>query len=548
MPRVLESLTEPDLCAFSVYVWNEQYSLTMARAIREKWPRCRIVFGGPQAGQQHFGLDFVDTVVFGEGERAFAKILELIHQGLPLPQIMREPRMEDLDIPSPYLDGLFDDIVANALPNQKFQTVIETNRGCPYACTYCDWGSLTYSKVKKFNLERVVAELEWIAARPIAVVFLADANFGIFRERDMEIARLMRHHWADSEVDYLILNFLKNSNRQVFEIAREIGPIHKSITLSLQTMNADTLRAVKRDNLKSNNLRELLALSHEYQIPTHTDMLIGMPLETLESWKSGLIELIEAGQDGYVDTMWVNLLENSELKQQQQLEFRLKTIRVEADTLQGVLQTPEAERDGIKEYSDIVCETSTMDRQDMRDAYMWHWLLQFFHSSGYSYIVSRYLYRVHGISMRRYYDTLLDSLANGQGALTDLYWRTVRATDNFLTVGNFGGEVDANEFPTANSYAPIYQNIDSAYQLVHTVAEQFAEIPPGIWLLQCHAVMHPDYPVGQEIWSEFDLSDWSHTPTLYRTVPKVDKFSGTYYNFLTHRRKLSWRNRIEKVV
>jgi hypothetical protein len=312
-------------------------------------------------------------------------------------------------------------------------------------------------------------------------------------------------------------------------------------------MNPATLRAVKRDNLKSNDLKEMLALSRQYQIPTHTDMLIGMPLETLESWKSGLIDLIESGQDGYIDTMWVNLLENSELKQQQQTQFRLKTVRVEADTLQGVLQTPESDRDGITEYSDIVCETNTMTRQDMRDAYMWHWLLQFFHSSGYSYIVSRYLLRVQGISMRVYYERLLEIIATGTGPITDLYWRTVRATDNFLTVGNFGGEVDPNQFPTANSYAPIYENIGQAYQLVQQATNGLGQIPPGIWSLQSRAVLHPDYALTEEIVSEFDLDDWQPISTRYKVISKIDKFPGTYYNFLTHRRKLTWRNRIEKI-
>ena len=33
--------------------------------------------------------------------------------------------------------------------------MLESNRGCPYGCTFCDWGSATLSKVRNFDLDRV---------------------------------------------------------------------------------------------------------------------------------------------------------------------------------------------------------------------------------------------------------------------------------------------------------------------------------------------------------------------------------------------------------
>ena len=63
----------------------------------------------------------------------------------------------------------------------------ETNRGCPFQCTFCDWGSATAAKVTKFEQERLDAELQWMADRKIQYVFVCDANFGI-QKRDVEIA------------------------------------------------------------------------------------------------------------------------------------------------------------------------------------------------------------------------------------------------------------------------------------------------------------------------------------------------------------------------
>lgn len=544
--RVLVSMDQPDLCAFSLYVWNEQYSIEMARNIRDRWPQCRIVFGGPQSGLHHLDLGYVDTVVMGEGEPAFAKILQRVAQDQGLPTIMREPRMESLDIPSPYITGVFDDIIANAAPNQRFQAVLETNRGCPYACTYCDWGGLTFSKVKKFGLERVAAELEWIGRHDVTILYVIDANFGIFKSRDLEISRLGRRFLRDSMVEYVIINFLKNSNHQIFEIAREIGPVHKSVALSLQSLNPDTLKAIKRDNMKSNDLVELLALSKRYEIPTHTDMILGMPLETLASWKAGLIQLLEAGQDGYIDSNWINLLANTELKADR-LRYGIRTVRVEADYLFRIEQGPDAVNDGIKEYSDVVCETSTMTRDDMVEAWMWHWLLQFFHTSGYTYIVSRYLSNMHAVPLGMFYERLHSMIRDGSGAITDQYHKIQRATRHFLTHGNFGGEIVPNEF-TINSYVPIYSNIHAVYDLIGQTAASFATIDTGVWRLQTHAVLHPDFDTDVEFECGVDLETWQPKHTRYRVTRRIDNFEGSYYNFLAHRRRLTWRNRIQPVT
>ena len=87
----VEAAGRPDVLAFSTYVWNERYSLEVARRARARWPRAFILFGGPSvprrperaAGflREH---PFVDALAFGEGELAFREILTALLADRPL--------------------------------------------------------------------------------------------------------------------------------------------------------------------------------------------------------------------------------------------------------------------------------------------------------------------------------------------------------------------------------------------------------------------------------------------------------------------------------
>src|SRR5262249_9666072 len=139
----------------------------------------------------------VDIAARGEGETVLADLLSAIAEPLAAKRtwvpavaqvlgitfraerdhVVRNgegSRIRDLDtIPSPYLSGFFDRIGRH---DWKF-VVQETNRGCPYGCTFCDWGSATLQKIYQFSLERVQDEIRWFAKNHIGDIVNADANF-----------------------------------------------------------------------------------------------------------------------------------------------------------------------------------------------------------------------------------------------------------------------------------------------------------------------------------------------------------------------------------
>src|SRR5262249_53943034 len=158
-------------------------------------------------------------------------------------------------IPSPILTGLFDAYEETDLG------IIETNRGCPYTCTFCDWGSAIAAKVRKFSLDRVFKELEWCAQHRVGGIFCADANFGMY-ERDVEIAQKV----AELKKEYGYPNafstsFAKNTSKYtkwIIETFARAGVISRG-NIAVQSLDARTLATVRRSNIKLDKYDELAA-------------------------------------------------------------------------------------------------------------------------------------------------------------------------------------------------------------------------------------------------------------------------------------------------
>ena len=136
--------------------------------------------------------------------------------------------------------------------DKNFQAIIETNRGCPFPCTFCYWGKGGLSRKYKFHgLQRTFAELEWCANHKIQYVFNADSNFGMHR-RDRQIAeKIVQLKNSLGFPKKFRTCYGKNTDERIFEIGTLFHEheIEKGITLSRQSLNENTLKIIKRDNV-----------------------------------------------------------------------------------------------------------------------------------------------------------------------------------------------------------------------------------------------------------------------------------------------------------
>ena len=398
---LVDRLENPDIIAFSCYMWNWEWSKAVAQRVKERYPKCKIVFGGPQVTdrpeeEQFFKHHpYVDTISLAEGELSFTDILRNLIKGKLIDKIYNYPRLTELDIPSPYLTGVFEKIIADN-PGVLWNGTLETNRGCPFACTFCDWGGLTYSKLKKFPEEKVLQELHWMAHNKMDYVTIADANFGVFTDRDMkfteELVALQKEFGYPQVVD---ATWYKNSSEEIMEIVKKFisSGFNRGLTLSVQSMDMDVLEEIKRRNMEFSNLKHIFDICNREQIPSYTELILGLPKETFESWSKGLCDVIEMGQHNAIESWLAQLLENAHLNTPgQRAEHEIDTVVVK-DYISGF-----EEEDGISESVTLVRGTKDMPMPKFIDSWMYAWMINNFHNYGWTQIISRFLRKYKDMS------------------------------------------------------------------------------------------------------------------------------------------------------
>lgn len=421
--EAVEKLSSSDIVGFSTYIWNRSYNTVLARELKKRNPDIFIFVGGPEppiTDKKFFErFPFIDVAVKQEGEISFKKILEtimvpgsslkaipglLINDNGTLVDTGPGVRIEQLDsIPSPYLTDVFKPLMEKH-PEIRWNATLETNRGCPYACTFCDWGSLTYNKVKKFNLERVYAELEWIGKNGCDFVSLTDANFGIFPDRDSLIAdKLIEVQKKYNNPKAYTIAWAKNQKQEVVDIVRKLiyeGGSKMGLNLSVQSMDDNVLEIIKRKNLEMHKIEEVFEMCEKHSIPLYTELILGLPGETLTTWKDNFYKLFKAGNHTGITVYQAQLLENAEMNLEQKQDFNLEGKTV-FDYLVGTYNEHE-----LKEGIEVVVSTKDMPREDMIKAQVFSWFINTFHINGITNYISRVLHKLYGLEYNEFYEML----------------------------------------------------------------------------------------------------------------------------------------------
>jgi hypothetical protein len=311
----------PNVIGFTNYMWNTNLCVTIASYARELSNDTLLVFGGPEIDSDPFELSefakkyrVVDMFVRDEGEVAFLKIVQkymeleedtkglrdsidelgnsfYINDAGALMHGPQLPRITNLDeIPSPYLNGMFDTLLEGGV----YLPMIQTNRGCPFACTFCQEGEDYFTAVRRHSLEFTAKELDYIADRvnPDNGLFITDSNWAMYKE-DVDVAKHLatiqeRVGWPRE----IISSTGKANLRRIIEVGKILNGA-MFISNSVQSMSGAVLKAVRRRNISGAEMEENRSeLEGMRQEP---ELIVPLPKETRESFLAGIDQLLDAG-------------------------------------------------------------------------------------------------------------------------------------------------------------------------------------------------------------------------------------------------------------
>lgn len=564
----VQTMENPSMVAMSSYIWNWEYNRVLATEIKKRWPDCVIVTGGPHISKNDPNFfdkhPMFDVVVHGEGERAFREILlrDKNYDGIPHVQTrthmpkMAARVMDISDIPSPILEGFYEPIMAKYPKDTMWQVTLETLRGCPYHCAFCDIGDSYWNKITLFDIERVKKEIDWMGRNRIEYVTVCDSNWGLL-ERDKEITQ----HVIDTKAKYGYprwwdATWAKNNVERNFEIAmmnkKSNANMFKGVTFAMQSFHEPTLAASKRFNLDDQKVKEYLALYNKEDIPTYSELIWPMPEETVESLKTGIQQLIDLGQDNFLMVHPLVVTGNSPMNTPEyRSQWGIKTKTVPLDTY--YLNPVELEN-YIVEYTEAVYETKTASWQDTLEGHLFAWLLITFYYYGWGHYLAKYM-QTQGVTETILFDKLLQWIKkNSTSFLYSEYTATKQhLTETFENSLFWGRQVlgsdDIHWDYRAASSVMLHQNRNSlALDLENFLVEEFslqnAKEVVRLNLLTCKD-KNTVYPIYADCDRDIarQMFDIDHNQLVFdhydtEVLPDNEFFKQAYH----HKRKLKyWR-------
>lgn len=281
----------PDLVAFPVYLWNRRECCALAQRLRREKPDLLLLAGGPEATADPARLLTeapFDLLVTGEGELTLAELTERLASGKSLEglpgtarlidgtlTLIPRPPIDDLAVlPSPYLSGLLDRHIAEGM-------VWQLSRGCSFACDFC-YDGMGDRRVRRYPLERLEAELDYLAAHGASQIFALDSTFNTDKKRAKTLLRLIRDKAPDIHFHFEVRHEL---------LDREQAELFANLTCSLQIGLQSADPAVAGGVGRKFNRDEFAAkvmLLNESGATFGFDLIYGLPGDSLATFREGL--------------------------------------------------------------------------------------------------------------------------------------------------------------------------------------------------------------------------------------------------------------------
>lgn len=423
----------PTIFGFSLYIWNHLEADALAQEIKQQYPKCLIIYGGPQCdikySENFFQLKpWVDLVVPSDvyGEPLLTHILDnfdnLKVQEIPevyyhrggikfrskVPFVKRS-----FTWPSNIFEKQKDYI--NLAKGESLVAIYETTRGCPYGCTYCDWGGGTYTKVVRKPMATILSELEFLSKIKVESINFADANFGIYKD-DINIIE----HIVNLKEKYgypisIHIENAKNNLDRVIAIQRLLmkNQLSYFYKISIQSIHDDIKTNIDRVDIPfEEQLTAIFKLREEYNAPLLIETIMGLPGDNYQRTLESIDMFQRNGIESHRPAIWNLLPEAPAYDPAYREKFKIETKWFEIHTHPFRYKNSENIESGVRTLSiDSTMLVENVIGTYSYSKYEWCDMVAITMFSGISNIIgfnfiTEYLAEAHNLSPSSFYDKM----------------------------------------------------------------------------------------------------------------------------------------------
>ncbi len=345
--------SEPEFVGLSLYLWNTERSLHLAKEIKKKSPKTKILIGGPEVNHDNpFILKETgyDIAVSGEAEHSFRKLMTALVEKSPLTDIENIAYRKEsgemgnfsqelsanfplTDFPSPYTTGFLS-------VDPKRSTYLETVRGCKSQCTYCFYPKSSQN-LRTLNIEETIKLISSLKEQGAKELVFLDPTFNHRPGFEAFLDAI-----AEVNSDGQMSMFAELRSEGV--TPKLAGKLKKAgfnrIELGMQSVNKETLKRVKRygDPEKVAEVAKILAGEG---IDLLLDLIIGLPGDTPDDVERGIHFFLEHGLGEWVQAFPLSVLPGTAMRkdaEKEGLEYLMTPPY-------RVIRTPNFTEDQLKE-------------------------------------------------------------------------------------------------------------------------------------------------------------------------------------------------------
>ncbi len=286
-----DTAQRPRIIGFGVYIWNVVETTAVVRLLKALEPEIKLILGGPEVSyetEEQPICQLADHTITGWGDVSFAKLCATLLDGSPtqravLPKIIAGAQPDLAEIALPYAEYTDADLAHRLL-------YVEASRGCPFKCEFC------LSSLDKtawaFDLDGFLAEMRALVDRGAKHFKFVDRTFNLKIDTSARILQFFLDELAKKNELFVHFEVVPDVlPDRLKALIAQFPPGALQFEVGVQTFTPEVQQRISRRQDEAKTVANIGWLVNESPAHLHTDLIFGLPGETLESFAASFDKL-----------------------------------------------------------------------------------------------------------------------------------------------------------------------------------------------------------------------------------------------------------------